>query len=173
MGNGLLIRTAQIKTRQWSSFLLSFPSFSLHFPPSTACLPVCPACVTPSYTHTRTHGHAHFSLLSFNLKEEESVCMHKSLWGFPVLSSLSLLSISAPPASNFSADNASPNSMSQKHNILASSKAKNARNPITTVVSKGIELEPFNGSLCSNLTSIHMRFYISQSQGGLVLCHHN
>lgn len=45
MGNGLLIRTAQIKTRQWSSFLLSFPSFSLHFPPSSACLPVCVACV--------------------------------------------------------------------------------------------------------------------------------
>lgn len=70
MGNGLLIRTAQIKTRQWSSFLLSFPSFSLHFPPSSACLPVCPVCVMPP-------PNCAVLSLSQTHKEVESVCMYK------------------------------------------------------------------------------------------------
>lgn len=43
MGNGLLIRTAQIKTRQWSSFLLSFPLLFSPFP-TFFCLSSCLSC---------------------------------------------------------------------------------------------------------------------------------
>lgn len=138
MGNGLLIRTAQIKTRQWSSFLLSFPSFSLHFPPSSACLPVCPACViSPPPTSSAPLS---LSLLSFTPTKEKKVfaCIResKSLWGFPCPSLLSLLSC-FPPLISPQMRNLPL--LSWKRNILAISNLKDAQK-LTNIQSHQAEI---------------------------------